>query len=125
MTSPRSLALARFSELLRTVEGSSSVLRTFLEKEEQNDVKSIQPVDNAVQLAEKLGLPFHSDLRMVEEASVLRVACERLARLVTPPRHLVFESAGAVSRLFVTFWVIAHILNTVSHDNGVGNRLEI
>ena len=61
---------------------------------------------------------------MVEEASVLRVACERIGRLVTAPRHLVFESAGAVSRLFV-FFCAAHTLDTVPHNDGVGNRLEI
>ncbi len=101
MTSLRSLTLARFSELLKTIERSSKVLQSFLDKEQQNDVKQGQPADTAEQLAENLGLPFHSNLRMVEEASVLRVACERLARLVTAPRHLVFESAGAVSRLLV------------------------
>lgn len=101
MVLPRTLALARFSQLLRTIETSSKALRELLEKEGRNAVKDHQLAGRATQIADRLGLPFHANMQMVEEASVLRVACERLARLVTAPRHLLFETAGAVRRIWV------------------------
>jgi hypothetical protein len=48
-------------------------------------------------IADSLSLPLHADPTIANQASLLRISCERIAQLVTPPRHLVFEAAGSVS----------------------------
>ncbi|KAJ7764341.1 O-methyltransferase-domain-containing protein [Mycena metata] len=85
MTSPA--LTTRFTELLKTIEASAAALRTGLE--------STSPDDPGAQIAASLGLPFHANAQMAKQAALLRVASERLAQLVTPPRHVMFEAAGS------------------------------
>jgi hypothetical protein len=48
-------------------------------------------------IANGLSLPLHADPKIVNQVSFLRISCEKAARLVTPPRHLMFQAAGSVS----------------------------
>jgi hypothetical protein len=59
-------------------------------------LNAVSPDDIGAHIAAELGLPFHANAELARHAALLRVASERLAQLVTPPRHVLFESAGSV-----------------------------
>jgi hypothetical protein len=100
MASSPETTLARISELLDTVDSSSKVLRDFL-KTEQKRLHTHEASESHTQrVADDLGLPFHADPKIVDQAAILRLACERLTHIATPPRHLVFEAATSVSIMF-------------------------
>lgn len=85
--------LTRLDELLATIETSASVLRTSLTKQSTTGA-GLHSFETRV--ATDLGLPFHWTADLARHASLVRIASERLAQLVTPPRHAVFEAAGSV-----------------------------
>lgn len=87
------ITIARLDELLATVKGSASALRSALTT--QHGQLSRTGRDEAG-IAVEHGLPFHVTEESAKDAAILRVACERLAKLVTPPRHAIFETAGSV-----------------------------
>lgn len=91
-----SAQLARLSELLATIVKSTEVLRVSIQQEQIKHDQQ-EGAEYSARVASSLGLPFHADADVAHQASILRIACERLAQLVTPPRHLVFEAAGSVS----------------------------
>jgi hypothetical protein len=98
MASSPETTLARISELLDTVDSSSKVLRDFLKTEQKRLNTHAEALESHTQrVADNLGLPFHTDLKVVDQAAILRLACERLTQIATPPRHLVFEAATSVS----------------------------
>ena len=98
MASDRTIILARLSELLETVEASAKGLRTYLESKIQEEGAETE-VAYSEGIADSLSLPLHADPTITNQASLLQISCERVAQLVTPPRHLVFEAAGSVSCL--------------------------
>ncbi|KAF9000064.1 O-methyltransferase-domain-containing protein [Cyathus striatus] len=102
------LALARLTELLHTIEEVGQSLRKHLEQQESTE-------SHAGQIAEELSLPFHADSVTANQASLLRVASERLARLVTPPRHLVFEASGSFYTSLGLNIVLKHDIATYIH----------
>ncbi|KAJ7320840.1 O-methyltransferase-domain-containing protein [Mycena albidolilacea] len=79
--------LARLNELLSIVESSGKVLQASLAEHAKDNTAS--------GVADRLDLPFHADPETANHAATLRVVAERLAQLVTPPRHVVFEAAGS------------------------------
>ncbi|KAJ3805697.1 O-methyltransferase-domain-containing protein [Lentinula lateritia] len=88
----KATTLATLSELLHSIEKSSSVLRESL----QNQVAAgTNDSTYSESTATALNLRFHADPHVALHASKLRLACDRLAHLATPPRHLVFEAAGS------------------------------
>jgi len=101
MASDQIITLTRLSGLLETVEASAKSLRTYVEakiKEEQTK-GAPKETSYAKGIADGLGLPLHADPEIANQASSLRISCERVAQLVTPPRHFMFEAAGSVSRI--------------------------
>ena len=87
--------LETLSGLLNNVESSAQALIEFLQNQKFGGATGTG--DYSSRVAQNLGLPFHSDPRAAVQASTLRIASEQLSRLVTPPRHIVFEAAGSVS----------------------------
>ena len=96
MASDQTITLTRLSGLLEAVETSAKSLRTYLETKTK-ETKGAQETSYAEGIANDLSLPLHADPKIVNQLSFLRVSCERVAHLVTPPRHLLFEAAGSVS----------------------------
>ncbi|KAF9059066.1 S-adenosyl-L-methionine-dependent methyltransferase [Rhodocollybia butyracea] len=110
-------SLATLTRLLSSIEGYADVLRNSLEKQ-------LSGIDNndSQSTVSALNLPFHANASDALCASQLRVACERISQLVTPPRHLVFEAAGS---FYVTMALdvvskadIATIIEKVSRQKG-------
>ncbi|KAJ7449418.1 O-methyltransferase-domain-containing protein [Mycena galericulata] len=84
----------RFTELLKTIEQSAGALLIAVETQSSATVGSDSDHIGA-RIAAEMGLPFHANSEMAGQAALLRVASERLAQLVTPPRHVLFEAAGS------------------------------
>ncbi|KAJ7675900.1 O-methyltransferase-domain-containing protein [Mycena polygramma] len=84
----------RFTELLKTIEQSAAALRIAAENPPATKLGS-NADDIGARIAAEMGLPFHADSEMARQAALLRLASERLAQLVTPPRHVLFEAAGS------------------------------
>ncbi|KXN85888.1 Sterigmatocystin 8-O-methyltransferase [Leucoagaricus sp. SymC.cos] len=115
----------KFTMLLRTIEKSSRSLRVLIEKEETRSRDAhTDDDDSAARLADTLGLPFHKDLRIVQEASILRVVSERLSRLVTAPRHLVLEAAGAYLTTTALEVTLKHDIATRIHTRSIVENRE-
>ncbi|PPR01328.1 hypothetical protein CVT24_006330 [Panaeolus cyanescens] len=89
----------RLDQLLVTIEESAAELRKYLEKQ----IKE-QPNGDPRAL-----YPFFGDHQASNYASVLKIACERLNTLVTPPHLLVMEEAGS-------FYTTAACQTAVKHD---------
>ncbi|KAJ7715657.1 O-methyltransferase-domain-containing protein [Mycena maculata] len=91
----------RFAELLKTIEQSAAALRIAVETEQSSTSAALSSNsdDTGARIAAEMGLSFHANLEMAGQAAVLRVASERLAQLVTPPRHVLFEASGSVVSL--------------------------
>ncbi|KAF8155549.1 S-adenosyl-L-methionine-dependent methyltransferase [Crassisporium funariophilum] len=119
MASSRATTIARLSELLSTIETSAKALRDSIQLEEK-DLEARESAAYSEHIANNLGLIFHGDPNTASQASVLRIACERLGHLVTPPRHLVFEAAGSfyttVALQIVLKHDIAALINAASKD---------
>ncbi|KAF8991884.1 hypothetical protein BDQ17DRAFT_1546697 [Cyathus striatus] len=113
---PQKIALARLTELLHVIEEVGQDLRKHLEQHQQENSES-----RAGRIAEGLSLSFHAESVTANQASLLRVACDRLARLVTPPRHLLFEAAGSFYTSLCLNIVLKHDIATYIHteDNNV------
>lgn len=86
------IPISRLSEFLDSIERSTNVLRESLLKE-----PTYEGSDYSRSTAHTLSLPFHQSALAALHASQLRIACEGLAQLVTPPRHIILEAAGSVS----------------------------
>jgi len=95
MASDQTITLTRLSGLLEAVEASAKSLRTYLETTIKEGAQ--KETSYAEEIANNLSLPLHADPKIVNQLSFLRISCERVAHLVTPPRHLMFEAAGSVS----------------------------
>ncbi|KAJ3745855.1 S-adenosyl-L-methionine-dependent methyltransferase [Lentinula detonsa] len=102
----KATTLTTLSQLLVSIEESTAVLRESIKKQLSS---SSDDLDFSEIAASTLHLQFHSDASVALHASKLRVACERLAQVVTPPRHLVFEAAGS-------FYITAALDITVKSD---------
>lgn len=96
MASDQTFTLTQLSGLLEAVETSAKSLRTYLETkiEEQTAQKETCYAEG---IANGLSLPLHADPTIVNQVSFLRISCEKVVHLVTPPRHFMFEAAGSVS----------------------------
>jgi hypothetical protein len=98
MASDQTITLTQLSGLLESVEASAKSLRTYLETKIKEEAKVAQKETSYAEgIANSLSLPLHADPKIVNQVSFLRISCERVAHLVTPPRHFMFEAAGSVS----------------------------
>ncbi|KAF9064545.1 O-methyltransferase-domain-containing protein [Rhodocollybia butyracea] len=103
--------------LLASIESSGSILLDALQNGSPQSDGEL-----SIKTAADLDLPFHESAYVALHASQLRSSCERLAQLVTPPRHLILEAAGS---LYITMAIdvvvksdIATIIHKVSTDTG-------
>lgn len=88
----------RLQELLSTIEQSAQELQKYLSGLDAHGSFAQQIEGQAVvedDIYHKTFL-FHKTPQVATQASVLRIACERLSHLVTPPMHRVIEAAGSV-----------------------------
>jgi hypothetical protein len=104
---PVPVIATRFAELLKTIEQSAAALRIAVENPQSFPSLVSNSDDIGARTAAEMGLPFHANSDMARQAALLRIASERLAQLVTPPRHVLFEAAGSVCiRYFFTSFAI-------------------
>ncbi|KAJ7246432.1 O-methyltransferase-domain-containing protein [Mycena rebaudengoi] len=92
---PVPVIATRFAELLKTIEQSAAALRIAVENPQSSPSLVSNSDDIGARIAAEMGLPFHANSDMARQAALLRIASERLAQLVTPPRHVLFEAAGS------------------------------
>ncbi|KAJ7265388.1 O-methyltransferase-domain-containing protein [Mycena haematopus] len=113
----------RFAELLKTIEQSAAALRIAVETQQN----SMSPTlvsncdDIGARIAAEMGLPFHANSETAKQAALLRVASERLAQLVTPPRHVLFEAAGSFYvSLCLNVFAKADVASVIEDTNANG-----
>ncbi|PPR01329.1 hypothetical protein CVT24_006331 [Panaeolus cyanescens] len=86
-TNSPAVVAARLTELLKTLEGSAAELRKYLKTQSQD--KKLK-VDHP--------FAFFGDAQASNHASRIKIACERLDTLVTPPHNVIVERAGLFYR---------------------------
>ncbi|PPR06263.1 hypothetical protein CVT24_000935 [Panaeolus cyanescens] len=89
---------SRLKELLFTIDQSAQELQKYLSELSVHDVSGAEEHSQGGPAAgdtyQKTFI-FHKTPQVATHASVVRMACDRLAHLVTPPMHRVIEAAGS------------------------------
>ncbi|KAJ3769558.1 hypothetical protein FB446DRAFT_747496 [Lentinula raphanica] len=119
-------ALETLTELLDSIESSAAILRLSLE-EQLLQIRTNVLNSNTKEegMASAPDLPFHISASLASHASKVRVAAEKLAQLVTPPRHIVFEAAGSFYITAALDIIVKSDIASVIHDKGTRDAKKV
>ncbi|PPQ71483.1 hypothetical protein CVT24_011977 [Panaeolus cyanescens] len=118
-----SVTATRLEELLTTIEESAAEPKTFLAGDHNPNQPQAKSHSTPTYTSARTLYPFFGDAHISSKAAVLKLACERVNTLVTPPQLLVMQEAAsffttAALRICVENDVATHIQELSSGDKG-------